>query len=133
MSFLAPILKMMAARANHRFQKQQQQQPQMMPKIVPKIMVARLPLSPMSAGPFGPRPFSGPMGPISPPRDHHIVRSNEMPEPEQPRREIRVIQRSKPEMRIIQGKIRPNIIPFPFLPRAHMKPHMIEEHEAEHL
>merc|ERR1719427_1061171 len=129
MSFIAPILKMMAARADARFEKQQQG-PQMMPKIVPKIMVARLPISHMSSGPFGPRPFPGAFGPLSPPHNH-IMRSNENDETEQPRREIRIIQRSKPEMRIIQGNIRPNMIPFPFMAPRPMNHQNVEEHEAE--
>jgi len=132
MSFLAPILKMMASRAEARFQKEQEhpQQQQVMPKIVPKIMVARLPISPMSAGPF---PFPGPIhgsqmsSPM--PEDRMIRHNNE--EPKQAPRKIRIIQRSKPEMRIIQGSIRPNMIPFPFMGPRPMNFRPTEEEDAE--
>jgi len=129
MSFIAPILKMMAARADARFEKQQRG-PQIMPKMAPKIMVARLPISHLSSGPFGPRPFPGAFGPLSPP-DNHIMRSSEKEEAEQPRREIRIIQRSKPEMRIVQGNIRPNILPFPFMAPRPINHQTVEEHDAE--
>jgi len=120
MSLLAPILKMMSARANARLHKQQQH-PQM--QMMPKIMLARVPMTHM--GRFPPRPFSGPFPPPPPQRENFINfgRSNEI---EHINSEPQV-----PEMKMFQGKMRPNMIPMSFIPHNFMKPQHTEEHEQE--
>jgi len=108
MSMLAPILKMMAARANARMQNQ----------ISPKVVFSRMPMP--GSSPF-PKHLGGPIQTMPP-------KMSIMPMPSAENFNSKMISGPPMHMPIPRfNQMRSNIIPMPFLPPNMIRPKMINE------